>query len=58
MSETVLRESRMHKELHMDVYLTTDEVIAATRDTMVDTIAYIRDKYGTAADYLKEVRPC
>ena len=55
MSETVLKESRMHKELHMDVYLTTDEVIAATKETMEDTITYVKEKYGGAAEYLKEV---
>lgn len=37
------------------VYLTTDDVIAATRDTMEDTIHYIIDKYGSAAKYLHEV---
>ena len=55
MSETVLKESRMHQELHMDVYLTSDDVIAATKETMEDTIEYVKEKYGSAADYFKEV---
>ncbi len=38
------------------VYLTSDMVIAATKDTMEDTIAYIDDKYGGCANYLHEVR--
>lgn len=37
------------------VYLTTDDVIAAQRETMDDTIAYINKKYGNVATYLKEV---
>jgi hypothetical protein len=37
------------------VYLTTDDVIAATRDTMDDTIKYLIDKYGSVARYLHEV---
>lgn len=40
------------------VYLTQDSVIAATHDTMEDTIKYLLDKYGTAANYLHEVRFC
>ena len=55
MSEAVLKESRMHDELHLDVYLTSDDVIAATRDTMEETIAYLKEKYGSAARYLHEV---
>ena len=38
------------------VYLTSDMVIAATKDTMEDTITYIDDKYGGCANYLHEVR--
>lgn len=37
------------------VYLTGDEVIAATRDTMEETIKYIMDKYGTVDKYLQTV---
>lgn len=37
------------------VYLTSDAVIAATKDTMEDTIQYIDEKYGGAASYLHEV---
>lgn len=55
LSETVLKESRMHDELKMDVYLTSDDVIAATRDTMEDTIAYILEKYSSAEGYMLEV---
>ena len=55
LSETVLRESRMHDELRLDVYLTSDDVIAATRDTMEQTIAYINEKYDSAAGYMHEV---
>lgn len=55
LSETVLKESRMHQELHFDAYLTADDVIAATRDTMEDTIAYIKDKYDDARGYMREV---
>ncbi|KAK9790970.1 hypothetical protein WJX73_008106 [Symbiochloris irregularis] len=51
-SEVVLKESRMHDELDLDVYLTSDEVIAATRDTMEETIQFIKDKYGSADKYL------
>ena len=43
------------------MYLTSDAVIAATKDTMEDTIHYIDDKYGGAASYLHEVQlhpPC
>ncbi|CAL8466634.1 g6170 [Coccomyxa elongata] len=54
-SEVVLKESRMHKELDLDVYLTQDSVIAATHDTMEDTIKYLLDKYGSVAGYLHEV---
>jgi len=57
LSETVLKESRMHDELHLDVYLTSDDVIAATRDTMEETIAFINTKYGGVRDYLSDVRP-
>ena len=39
------------------VYLTGNQVIAATRDTMEDTIAFINDKYGSARRYLKAVSP-
>lgn len=39
------------------VYLTSDAVIAATKETMEDTIAYIDEKYEGAAKYLHEVRP-
>ena len=39
------------------VYLTTNDVIAATRDTMEDTITYINEKYGSARRYLKSVSP-
>lgn len=55
LSETVLRESRMHDELKLDVYLTSDDVIAATRDTMEQTINYINEKYDSAAGYMHEV---
>ena len=55
LSETVLKESRMHDELKLDVYLTSDDVIAATRDTMEDTIAYVNTRYGSAAGYMHEV---
>ena len=54
-SEAVLKESRLHAELDLDVYLTSDDVIAATRDTMEDTIDYINTRYGSAADYLTQV---
>ncbi len=37
------------------MYLTSDAVIAATKDTMEDTILYIDEKYGGAANYLHEV---
>lgn len=37
------------------VYLTSDDVMAATRSTMEDTIQYILDEYGSAAAYLHEV---
>jgi len=37
------------------VYLTSDAVIAATKDTMEDTIAYIDENYEGAANYLHEV---
>ena len=40
------------------MYLTGDEVIAATKDTMDDTMQYISDKYGSADKYLRSVRPC
>ena len=39
------------------VYLTGDLVIAATRDTMDDTITFINEKYGSAWKYLKAVSP-
>ena len=55
LSETVLKESRMHDELHLDTYLTADDVIAATRDTMEDTIAYIKQRYNDARGYMSEV---
>ena len=55
LSETVLKESRMHHELHLDAYLTADDVIAATRDTMEDTIGYIKQKYTDARGYMSEV---
>lgn len=55
LSETVLKESRMHDELHLDVYLTSDDVIAATRDTMEETIAFINTKYGGVRDYLSDI---
>ncbi len=55
LSETVLKESRMHDELHFDTYLTADDVIAATRDTMDDTISYIKQRYGDARGYMGEV---
>ena len=54
-SEAVLKESRLHAELDLDVYLTSDDVIAATRDTMEDTIDYISNHYGSAANYLTQV---
>ena len=38
------------------VYLTADDVIAATRDTMEDTIGYIDDKHGGIVHYLQEVQ--
>ena len=56
LSETVLKESRLHDELKLDVYLTSDDVIAATRDTMEDTIAYVNNRFGSAAGYMHEVR--
>lgn len=56
MSETVLQDSKLHKELKMDFYLTTDDVLSATKDTMEQTIQYVLDKYGGAADYMREVR--
>ena len=37
------------------VYLTADDVIAATRDTMEDTIDYINEKHGGIVHYLQEV---
>lgn len=46
----------MHHELHLDAYLTADDVIAATRDTMEDTIGYIRQKYDDARGYMSEVQ--
>lgn len=55
LSETVLKESRMHDELHFDVYLTSDDVIAATRDTMEETIQFINSKYGGVRHYLNEI---
>ena len=55
LSETVLKESRMHDELHLDTYLTADDVIAATRDTMEDTIEYIKQRYDDARGYMSEV---
>lgn len=39
------------------MYLTSDAVIAATKDTMEDTIKYIDEKYGSAVGYLHEVGP-
>ena len=45
----------MHDELHLDTYLTADDVIAATRDTMDDTISYIKQRYGDARGYMGEV---
>ncbi|KAK9832181.1 hypothetical protein WJX74_001918 [Apatococcus lobatus] len=53
LSETVLKESRMHQELHLDTYLTSDDVIAATRDCMEDTITYVNGKLGGINAYLK-----
>ncbi len=54
--------NRLHADTcmgcHDTVYLTTDDVIAATRATMEDTIQYINDEYGSAANYLKEVCQC
>lgn len=56
LSETVLKESRMHDELsQFDMYLTSDDVIAATRDTMEETIAYINSKYGGIREYLGDI---
>lgn len=55
LSETVLKESRMHHELHLDAYLTADDVIAATRDTMDDTIEYIKHRYTDARGYMSDV---
>lgn len=55
LSETVLKESRMHDELHLDTYLTADDVIAATRDTMEDTIAYIKQRYDSVRGYMSEI---
>lgn len=44
------------------VYLTGDQVIAATRECMEDTIKFIGEKYGTVDKYLRSVcllhRPC
>ena len=44
------------------VYLTADDVIAATRDTMEDTIVYINEKHDGIVHYLHEARvsgsPC
>lgn len=45
----------MHEQLNLDVYLTSDDVIAATRDTMEETICYIQEKYIDAAGYMHEV---
>ena len=42
-------------ELSCAVYLTSDAVIAATKDTMEDTIAYIDENYEGAANYLHDV---
>jgi hypothetical protein len=38
------------------VYLTADDVIAATRDTMEATIDYINEKHGGIVPYLQDVR--
>lgn len=38
------------------MYLTADDVIAATRDTMEATIDYISDKHGGIVPYLQDVR--
>ncbi|KAK9841869.1 hypothetical protein WJX81_008362 [Elliptochloris bilobata] len=54
MSEKVLKQSRMHNELDLDVYLTADDVIAATRDTMEATLDYLDHKYGDIDHYCRE----
>jgi hypothetical protein len=53
-SESMLKQSRLDNELgDLQAYLTEDQVIAAGRDTMEDTIAYVKSKYGSVEDYLK-----
>ena len=42
--------------LHVAVYLTADDVIAATRDTMEATLDYLDQKYGSIDKYCQEVR--
>ena len=38
------------------VYLTADDVIAATRDTMEATLDYLDQKYGSIDKYCHEAR--
>jgi hypothetical protein len=38
------------------VYLTADDVIAATRDTMEATLDYLAQKYGDIDNYAREAR--
>ena len=38
------------------MYLTADDVIAATRDTMEATLDYLEQKYGDIDHYCREVR--
>ena len=42
--------------LYAAVYLTADDVIAATRDTMEATLDYLEQKYGHIDVYCREVR--
>ena len=55
MSETVLHDSRMNDELDLDSSLTSDEVIAAPRETIEETVRYIEEKYTSAYGYMREV---
>jgi len=41
---------------HAAVYLTADDVIAATRDTMEATLDYLAQKYGDIDSYAREAR--
>lgn len=43
--------------VHYAVYLTADDVIAATRDTMEATLDYLDQKYGSIDKYCQEARP-